>query len=129
MKDEEKYIEERFGRKNPFAVPDHYFDDFATKLMQQLPEKENTTAHVVEMKPSWWHRYRVRVVSAAACVCLLAGGAGVFFHVSESRKGSAEVTAQSKTATPTSSYSVMDAMADYTMLDTGDMYAYMADAK
>ena len=36
---EEKYIEERVGKRNPFLVPDGYFDHLADQVMASLPEQ------------------------------------------------------------------------------------------
>lgn len=129
MEKEGKYIEEKFGRRTPFTVPDGYFDDFASQIMQQLPEREaDPTAKVVSIKASWWQRYRKAVVGVAATVCVALAGAGVVFHHHVSQAANDHVAAQSNVTTP-AGYSVMDAMADYTMLDSDDMYAYIADAR
>ena len=39
MMNEELYIKSRMGDKNPFRVPEGYFDNFAADLMQKLPRK------------------------------------------------------------------------------------------
>ena len=108
MDKDERYIEEHLGRENPFRVPDHYFEDFAKQLEMQLPEQpKEATASVVALHPRkpWWHR-PVLLWSAgsvsAACLALF------FLHLG---------------------WSGFDQMADYTMTDTNDMYAYMADAQ
>ncbi len=31
----EKYIEEKVGKRNPFQVPEGYFEQFASQLMQK----------------------------------------------------------------------------------------------
>lgn len=36
----EDNILRKAGTKNPFRVPDHYFEDFTQELMDKLPEKE-----------------------------------------------------------------------------------------
>lgn len=36
----EDNILRKVGTKNPFRVPDHYFEDFTQELMNKLPEKE-----------------------------------------------------------------------------------------
>ena len=43
---EEKYIEEKVGRRNPFTVPEGYFDTFADQLMASLPERQPRAKHV-----------------------------------------------------------------------------------
>lgn len=128
MDKDERYIEEHLGRENPFRVPDHYFEDFAKQLEMQLPEQpKEATASVVALHPRkpWWHR-SVLLWSAgsvsAACLALF------FLHL-----GSGKTTPQPATASSqhvqTSTWSGFDQMADYTMTDTNDMYAYMADAQ
>ena len=37
---EENYLLKKVGTKNPFKVPDRYFEDFSSELMSKLPEKE-----------------------------------------------------------------------------------------
>lgn len=52
---EENDLKQAYGTQAPFKVPEGYFDDFATRMMQMLPEQE---AKVIEMKPSGWLRWR-----------------------------------------------------------------------
>ena len=66
---EEKYIEEKVGRRNPFTVPEGYFDTFADQLMASLPERQPRAKHV------WMLPMRY----AAAVVCVLAMGAMAWF--------------------------------------------------
>lgn len=37
---EDKDLLSKYGRKNPFTVPEGYFQDFNERLMEQLPEKK-----------------------------------------------------------------------------------------
>ena len=39
MINEELYLRSRMGKENPFRVPEGYFDNFASQLMEKLPEK------------------------------------------------------------------------------------------
>ena len=71
---EEKYIEEQVGRRNPFTVPEGYFDTFADQLMASLPERQPRTKYV------WLRPLRY----AAAVVCVLAMGAMTWFALSSS---------------------------------------------
>lgn len=127
MEKEEKYIDATFGCKDPFRVPDGYFDDFTGRLMSRLPDAPE--APVVNMqitKGSLWMRYRKYVAIAAASVCIGIVSVGTYFH------HKAEVADKNNVAgveMSSSSYSTMDALTDYTMLDSDDMYAYMADIK
>ena len=74
MINEENYIRSKMGNKNPFTVPEGYFDDFATRMMEMLPEQE---AKVIEMKPSVWLRWRPYV--AAASICAVICGSALFY--------------------------------------------------
>ena len=50
------------GTKNPFNVPDQYFENFTRELMNQLPEKENIPS-MPELTP--WQRVKPWVYMAA----------------------------------------------------------------
>ena len=47
---EEKYIEERVGKRNPFRVPDGYFDQFPEQLMNSLPKRQ-PKAKLIWLRP------------------------------------------------------------------------------
>ena len=61
MKKEESKILEKFGKESGFKVPENYFADFNTKLMESLPEVKITE----EEKPTLWVRVRPFVYMAA----------------------------------------------------------------
>jgi len=127
MESEEKIIYDKFGQRTPFKVPKGYFDNFASQLMDALPEHgaENQSAQLVVLKPSFWHRYRYGAV-AAASVCAVIFGVGVLLHQNHHEQPTDDHKVVSSTSA-SSSYTAVDALADYTMMDTGDMYAYMQD--
>ena len=58
MEKEEQYIYDRYGKQNPFTVPDGYFDSLRTELMQHA----TTTTKAIPL----WKRWRGYV--AAACL-------------------------------------------------------------
>lgn len=126
MDQEEKFIEEKCGRRTPFQVPNGYFDSFAEQLIQNLPEREPaTTAKVVPLKPTRWQRYRVGI-AAAACACVVVLSLGSHLTGRESNVHRHEVAAGTQQSA--AAYSSAEAMADYAMMDSEDMYALMADA-
>lgn len=128
MEKEEKYIETAFGRKAPFKVPEGYFDDFTARMMDRLPvADEGLTVVVCDIKPLFWKRYRKVVVTVAASVCIGMVGVGAYLHHEASATGKEHVAGAEVPAT--SFYSSADALTDYAMLDSNDMYAYMADIK
>lgn len=51
---EEKKILERCGKKNPFIVPDGYFENFAENLMDELPENHSQDPPEISM----WQRIK-----------------------------------------------------------------------
>ena len=120
MNREEAFLRQ-FDKKQPFRVPEGYFENFADHMMEQLPERES---RVVELHPRsrWYIPVRVAV---AACFCAIIINTGIWLN-NTIRKSSGDLAA---TAQPlSSSYdSAFDQMADYTMLDNGDIYAYVSD--
>ena len=121
---EEQYLKEKVGKSNPFRVPEGYFDDFASRLMDSLPEQESTVADVRPLR----RRHGLRVLLyAAACLCMAVFGAALYFGkvsvATHHGSGQAAVAQQSPAA---SSDSYVDAVADYAMMDNTDIYAYLS---
>ena len=111
---EEKYIEEKVGRRNPFQVPEGYFDTFADQLMASLPERQ-PRAQQVWLRPM---RY------AAAVVCVLAMGAMAWFALSSSPDVHQPIQAE---AVQVPSDAEFEAATDYVMLDNYDIYACLSE--
>ena len=114
---EEKYLKQTYGTEPPFKVPEGYFDDFATRMMQMLPEQE---AKVVEMKPSGWLRWRPYVAAASFCAVIF--GSVLFYFGPHT----GQATAYSGQDAPATEISIEQA-ADYVMIDNDDIYNYLAD--
>jgi hypothetical protein len=115
----ERFLEQQLGRKQPFKVPNGYFEDFAAQMMDKLPERE---ARIIEMKPRGWRKYRP-FAYAAACVCAAIFCVGTYLHSSNGDEMGQTVAS----VQPKSTYSAIDEVADYTMMDNVDFYAYMSD--
>ena len=75
---EEEIIRKRCGKDNPFRVPENYFDDFASQLMEKLLEERNRT---ITLKPNnnRLHHILRPVLYAAACLCFAIFSAVAFF--------------------------------------------------
>ena len=58
---------ETIGKKNPFKVPEGYFETFSDKLMSQLPEKEKQEVPVINM----WERMKPWVYMVAMFVGIM----------------------------------------------------------
>ena len=115
----EDYLLKHYVRENSFKVPEGYFEDFAEKIMSQLPEQK---AQVVELHTSWTSRLRKMV--AAAIIAVVAGG-GAYYVFSGSNDVDKSSMSHSN-ITPTESQTI-DQMADYTMMDNADMYAALTE--
>lgn len=128
MDKDERYIEKHLGHENPFKVPDHYFEDFAKQWEMRLPGRPKKSAATVvplrQHKP-WWHRPALLWSAGSVSAACLA----LFFLHSGGGKMTTEPATASGQPVQTSIWSGFDQMADYTMTDTNDMYAYMADAQ
>ena len=97
MMNEEQYIKSRLGEKNPFRVPDGYFDSFATELMQKLPEQtQSEQIQPEKQKPSRLVTLRPWLY-AAACLFVALFTATIFFVAPDD--SSQQVAATTTTAT------------------------------
>lgn len=114
---EEKYIEEKVGKRNPFRVPEGYFEGLTDEVMRALPERK-PRAKTVWMRPVFY---------AAASVCALFVCAAVWLSWPQASAPSqgpvAEVLPQQE---PDDTF--FDEAADYMMLDNQDIYACLASA-
>ena len=61
MNPEEKILQE-IGKKNPFTVPENYFENFTQELMDKLPAKE---AVLQTEAPTLWQRVKPWLYMAA----------------------------------------------------------------
>lgn len=116
---EEKYIESVAGKRNPFRVPEGYFDNFATQMMAQLPEQKPLVDEPKPRAKSVWLR---PVYYAAACVCAL-------FICTAAYLAFSDVAAQSEGFV--ASYEMpdtsFDEVMDFSMADNSDIYACLSD--
>ena len=84
MIQEEKKINDIFGKDNHFQVPAGYFDQLADQIMAQIPEEKavelanpaaSTAVPRRAMKVSLWKRMGMgKIAAAIAAVVLLGGG-------------------------------------------------------
>lgn len=116
MINEETYLKEHVGARNPFRVPDGYFDNFASQVMQQLPERQSK-ARVVSM-----HRW----LSAAACVAVLVVLSLTYYLRQDSPKPEAAVASAAVDNSNNNNTYIDDAV-DYVMMDNVEMYACLAE--
>ena len=117
--EEEKYIKELVGKRNPFVVPEGYFEQLTDQVMQSLPDRR-PRAKTIWLRPVFY---------AAASVCALFVCATVWLSWPSSsqqdQKGVAEAVQAVQMQQPDDTY--FDEAADYMMLDNQAIYACLAD--
>lgn len=121
---EEKYLEDKYGKKQPFKVPNGYFDSFADNLMDKLPEQQPVMTPHISM---WhkWHKLQL-TVAVAASVCAVMFSVMTFMH--DTKPAHSQLANNHTTKTVTSdSYTTLDVAADYTMLDNDDIYVLVSE--
>lgn len=121
MNNEQLEIERRFGKNQPFKVPEGYFDRLAADVMANIPEQKP----VATVPLSWWRRLRP-VAVAAACVCAAVFSIQLFLHA-PSDKHHAVPHVSSASQTHGDSYGTLDMAADYTMIDNDYIYAMVSE--
>lgn len=112
MSSKDKLLKQQFGNKDPFKVPEGYFDNLTESVMSHLPAQE---AQVIRLHP-WWYRYRKAVV-AVACGCVALFSVGSYMHFNQQGE-----TSVAKVQSVSSDVA-FDELANYFMLDNEDIYA------
>lgn len=139
MMNEEKKINDIFGKENHFKVPEGYFDNFAEQMMAKIPMQEfdspeETDKNRLENKAkfihlSLWRRLPLRKIAAVLAVTAMLGG-GVLYQLQQAEKKH-HALAHNETSAIESSHvtdgedAAFEQMADYTMMDTQDFYAQL----
>jgi len=109
----------KVGTKNPFNVPDNYFEDFTQNLMDRLPEKE-------PMPPmqeiTLWQRVKPWIYMAAMfCGIMLS----VRVFVGEPQKDEFPITQAEAESLPDEEWEIM---MDMTLIDDYSLYQFLTDA-
>lgn len=116
---EDKDLLKKYGKKNPFTVPEGYFQDFSEKLMEQLPGKEVMSEPEIRM----WDRIKPWVYMAAMFV-------GLMFTV---RAFVGEQPSSQSTDMEIGNYTeipdeYLDPIVNQTMMDDYELYQYLTEA-
>lgn len=122
MVKEDKYIENRFGKVQPFKAPQGYLDNFADQFMAHLP---NQAAKTEKTQHAVWFRMRPAMI-AAASVLAVALTATVYFAKPFAGQQEQVFTTDQQSESSMSDGSVEET-AFYSMIDNGDIYAILAD--
>ena len=122
MTREENILKERFGKENPFKVPEGYFDHLTEKIMENLPEQEVRVIDI-RSRQTLWQKMPLRKIAAAVAVVALLGG-GSFWALQH--EGNSKVVAhvkQHEQKAVSSEDAAFNEMADYAMIDNETIYA------
>lgn len=125
---EEMYIREKMGTKNPFTVPDGYFDSLADQIISRLPAEEEMPAAEIrpltnttgDSRPAIV-RYLRPLLYAAACAVLAIAVGTVYRNAAVTDTDHLVAHQQENVATYSDTY--FEDMADYAMLDNEEIYA------
>lgn len=118
MKEEDELLK-KYGTKNPFTVPDDYFENFSKELMNKLPEKEPISA---PQTVTGWQRMKPWVYMAAM-FC------GLMFTV-RVVVGPPKQDTPIFTSAETEQFSdeYIETILDHSMMDDYTLYQYLTDA-
>ena len=118
MMNEEEYLRSRMGTKNPFTIPEGYFEQLTAQVMDRLPEKKPAKVAVMKRLRPWLY--------AAACVCVGVFVAAVAFNQqTEDLQGQQQMANMGQENVNYYSDSYIDEAADYAMIDCQEIYSYL----
>ena len=130
---DEHYLKQTYGTRDHFTVPEGYFDSLSDRVMQRIQTIDDDAMprcpipHSAK-EVSLWERYRRTVVSVAAAVSVVVFSLGGYLRYNSHHGHGGSEVQEAVSSHATESYN-LNAMVDYSMMDSEDMYAYMADAK
>lgn len=119
----EKQLTDRLGRQHPFRVPEGYFETFADRLMQQLPQRKTVAQFPARKR---------HIALWAASICAVAFSIGAYLYFQNPRNtdegGLLSVRKSAfSVAGGTEENSSLDQAADYMMCNDQDFYAFVLD--
>jgi len=111
---DEQYLRGRIGTKNPFRVPEGYFEGFTDQLMERLPERQPSPV----AKPALLYRLHPWLY-AAVFLLVAVMSVTLYMHHADNQE-------QQLAQDATSADSYFEEATDYAMLDNYDIYACLA---
>lgn len=118
MKEEDK-LQKIERTENPFRVPEGYFENFTSEVMNRLPEKEKLAA--THKEPTKWERVRPWLYMAAMFI----GAAMIIRVASTDHTTSVDRVVAEETETE---MEYINMAVDNSMLDDYSLYVYLADS-
>ena len=120
MKEEDK-IKNKMGTENPFRVPDGYFENLTSEVMNRLPEKEKLA--VVQKESTMWERVRPWLYMTAMFI-----GAALIIRVASTDRTTPGGNNLAADDTDTEMEYINMAV-ENSMLDDYSLYVYLADSE
>lgn len=126
MKEEDR-IKKTLGTENPFRVPDGFFDQLASEVMQKLPEKEPVIIH----EPTKWEKIRPLIYMAAMFIgaALIIRVASSHYTPSAGDEPTAIAAAAETVEDEEKEMEYIDLAMENAMMDDYSLYVYLADAE
>lgn len=115
IRDIEKILEQEKSPRNPFLVPEGYFDNLTGRVMDNIPmdvPSGKRKAQILHMRMMRW---------AAACVCFILISTSAYVYLNKHNESDSHLA-----TTDDISETMMEA-ADYAMIDNQDMYKMLAE--
>lgn len=123
---EEKNLNNRIGKSNPFRVPKDYFESFTPRIMENLPEHTDTIAENTDI--SLWERVKPWVYMVAMFCGMMFG---LRILVSDNHKGKTSDTNATPTILSANDEMMLDeyinSIIGETMMDDYTLYLYLTD--
>ncbi len=115
MTKEDMNIQELVGRRNPFRVPEGYFEGFNERLMNRLPQT-GKKGKTVRLLPRIWHyAAAIVVVAGLTSVVLWSNRPSVTTQLAENNDAAVE--------------SFYDDELDYIMVGNTEIAVYLTEAE
>ena len=129
----EKEIQEKYGKGNPFTVPEGYFEQFKADIMTKVHETETRPCETHSKKHSKvlsLNSGRGKTwMAVAACFCAAVFALSIFLNktINTDTPQTAQVSSAfvdtSNQSTDFIDAGELEEYAEYAMLDNGDLYA------
>lgn len=120
---EENDLLKKIGKENPFKVPDGYFDQFTTQLMDKLPDKPEA----IHAQPvTKWVKLRPYVYMAAMFIGAVLMVRAIHFIETEKVSKAQTEAAQEKAELAQDKY--INETVEASRLDGYQLYTFLSDA-
>lgn len=122
MKEEDEILK-KVGRDNAFKVPENFFENLTSEVMNKLPERESAATDTAV--PSKWNRLKPFLYMAAMFV-----GVALIIRVAVGAdpKASDQAAMAPVTELEEDSDSYINTVLDGAMMDDYSLYVYLTDA-